>query len=138
MGVACNPESRDWTGKRGQFVRDGRSEASCAAALGAALVRLAVHYAVRARISIERGRTWQAVTVHWIDGVRDEAIALACRHRGLEGAHTRGAHELPPDVQRTFEETLLRGTDEAELRRALDALLANARRAARWLSPLLP
>src|SRR4051794_28045621 len=38
---------------------------------------LAVHHAVRARISLERGRVWQAE--YWIAQLRDEALALACR-----------------------------------------------------------
>ena len=41
----------------------------------------AVHHALRARFCIERGRFWQAE--YWISGVRDYALHLACRRRGL-------------------------------------------------------
>ncbi len=39
----------------------------------------AVHHALRARVCIERGRYWQAE--HWISGVRDYALSLACAVR---------------------------------------------------------
>jgi hypothetical protein len=92
------------------------------------LFGLGVHHAVRAHVCIERGRGWQAL--HWIDGVRDQAIALACRHRGLETANARGADRLPQDVRDRLLPTLVRSIDPTELRRALvaaiDALLENA------------
>src|SRR5262249_10808277 len=41
----------------------------------------AVHHAVRARVCIERGRCWQAE--YWISSLRNNAMSLACRRRGL-------------------------------------------------------
>ncbi|HEV2034440.1 MAG TPA: nucleotidyltransferase domain-containing protein [Candidatus Dormibacteraeota bacterium] len=89
---------------------------------------LGVHHAVRARICIERERVWQAE--YWISGVRDQALALACRLRGLESGNGRGFDDLPPEVLDPFKEALVRSLEREELMRALtravDALLAAA------------
>ena len=89
------------------------------------LFGLAVHHAVRARVCIERGRWWQAE--YWISGIRDEALALACLHRGLSAVEGRGFDELPADVVAAFEDALVRSLEREELLRALagaiDALL---------------
>jgi hypothetical protein len=81
------------------------------------LFGLGVHHALRARFSIERGRLWQAQ--HWIGGVREQTLALACRRLGLEGAHARRADDLPPEVLEPLGATLVRSLDPDELRRAL-------------------
>ena len=60
----------------------------------------AVHHAVRARICIERGRSWQAE--YWLSGTRDYALSLACRLRGLSPFHGRGFDDLPPEVRENF------------------------------------
>ena len=86
------------------------------------LFGLGVHHAVRARFCIERGRRWQAE--YWISGVRDQALALACRRRGLEGGHGRGFDELPPEVLQPFDDALVRSLDEEELRRALGSAVS--------------
>jgi hypothetical protein len=78
---------------------------------------LAVHHAVRAYISIERGRLWQAE--YWLSGVRDETLAVACIRCGLPPAHARGVDGLPPDLLRRFAPTLVSSLDPGELRRAL-------------------
>jgi hypothetical protein len=57
----------------------------------------AVHHALRARFSIERGRLWQAE--YWVSGVRDHALSLACRRRGLPAYHGRGFDLLPEKVR---------------------------------------
>ena len=88
----------------------------------------AVHEAVRARFCIERGRLWQAV--YMIDDVRDHAFALACLRRGLEAAYARGIHELPEEVQASFEETLVRSLEPDELLRALRGAVGALRREA--------
>jgi predicted nucleotidyltransferase len=88
----------------------------------------AVHEAVRARFCIERGRLWQAV--YLIDDVRDHAFALASLRRDLEAAYARGVHELPDDVQASFEETLVRSLEPEELLRALRAAVAALQREA--------
>jgi hypothetical protein len=80
-----------------------------------------VHDAVRARFSIERGRPWQAE--YLISGLRDQALALACRRRGLEPRHARGCDDLPAAVAATFEDALVRSLDRGELLRALGAAI---------------
>ena len=86
------------------------------------LFGLGVHHAVRARFCIERGRRWQAE--YWISGVRDQALALACRRRGLEGGHGRDFDELPPEVLQPFDDALVGSLDEEELRRALGSAVS--------------
>jgi hypothetical protein len=87
---------------------------------------LAVHHAVRARFCIERGRAWQAE--YWISGLRDEALSLACRLRGLESSNGRGYDQLPPEVLAQFGDALIHSLEREELLRALgcavDGLLA--------------
>jgi hypothetical protein len=85
------------------------------------LFGLGVHHAVRARFSIERGRRWQAE--HWISGVRDHALLLACRRRGLDGSYRR-FDELPPEVLEAFEAALVRSLEPEELRRALGCAIS--------------
>jgi hypothetical protein len=57
------------------------------------LLGYAVHHALRARFCIERGRHWQAE--YWVSAVRDYALSLACRRRGLPAHHGRGIDDLP-------------------------------------------
>ena len=90
------------------------------------LFGLGVHHAVRARFCIERGRLWQAE--YWISAVRDQALALACRRRGLSAWYGRGYDDLPADV--LDDRSLVRSIDRTELLRALgravDQLLREA------------
>jgi hypothetical protein len=76
-----------------------------------------VHHALRARFCIERGRFWQAE--YWISGVRDYALSLACRSRGLPAREGRGFDDLPADVRALFEDALVRSLERDELLRAL-------------------
>lgn len=89
----------------------------------------AIHHALRARFSIERGRMWLAE--YWVSAVRDYALNLACVRRGLPARHGRGFDDLPADALAQFEGTLVRSLDRAELLRALrvavDALLSEGR-----------
>ncbi len=91
------------------------------------LFGLAVHHAVRARIAIERGRVWQAE--YWISGLRDQALSLACRLRGIP-AEGRGFDELPGELLDGFSRALVRSLERDELLRALgegvDGLVAVA------------
>ncbi|MEU8388374.1 nucleotidyltransferase domain-containing protein [Micromonospora sp. NPDC048842] len=80
---------------------------------------LAWHHALHARISIERGRYWQAE--HWIGAMRTQTIALACQRLGHPTSYAKGVHLLPADITGPLETTLVRSTDETELRRALSA-----------------
>ena len=82
----------------------------------------AVHHALRTRFSIERGRFWQAA--YWIGSLRDCALALACRTRGLPARYARGVDDLPPDLLRGFEDALVGSLDRDGLLRALDAAIA--------------
>ncbi len=90
------------------------------------LFGLGAHHAVRARFCIERERPWQAE--YWTSAVRDQALALACRRRGLSVWYGRGYDELPADVLDAS--TLVRSVQKEELLRALeraiDALLREA------------
>ena len=77
----------------------------------------AVHHALRARFCIERGRFWHAE--YWISGVRDYALSLACRQRGLPAYHGRGFDDLPSDVREVFSCALVTSLERNELLRAL-------------------
>jgi hypothetical protein len=96
---------------------------------------LAWHHALHARISIERGRYWQAE--HWISALRTQTIALACQRLGYPTSYAKGAHLLPADITRPLEPTLVRSMDETDLRRALsNAATALAAELARTDPPL--
>jgi hypothetical protein len=77
----------------------------------------AVHHALRARFCIERGRHWHAE--YWISGVRDYALSLACRRRGLSAHYGRGFDDLPAGVRDAFKDALVRSLERDELLRAL-------------------
>jgi hypothetical protein len=77
----------------------------------------AVHHALRARFCIERGRCWQAE--YWISGVRDYALSLACRRRGLPARHGRGFDDLPESVRAALAGAMVRSIERSELLRAL-------------------
>jgi hypothetical protein len=95
------------------------------------LLGMGAHHAVRARFCVERGRCWQAQ--YWIGAVRDCALALACRRRGLDQREGRGYDELPPEVLARYASSLVRSLEPQELLRALasvvDALLQEAEEA---------
>jgi hypothetical protein len=88
----------------------------------------AVHHALRARFCIERGRFWQAE--YWVSGVRDYALSLACRARGLPASEGRGFDDLPAGVRERFTTALVSSLEPEELLRALgvavDGLLGEA------------
>jgi len=60
------------------------------------LAGLAWHHALHARVSIERGRWWQAE--HWIRAMRDHVITLACLRLGYPADRAKNAHLLPGDL----------------------------------------
>ena len=78
---------------------------------------LAVHHAVRARFSIERGRYWQAA--HWIGELRNHVLELACLRLGLPSLYGRGLDELPAELKDAFAETLVRSIERTDLERSL-------------------
>jgi hypothetical protein len=88
----------------------------------------AVHHAMRARACIERGRYWQAE--YWVSGVRDHALSLACRRRGLPARYGRGVDDLPVDVHDPFLGALVCSLNRDELLRALGAALTGLLREA--------
>jgi hypothetical protein len=77
----------------------------------------AVHHALRARFCIERGRYWQAE--YWISELRDYALSIACRRRGLPARYGRGFDDLPPDERGAFTNALATSLERDELLRAL-------------------
>jgi hypothetical protein len=100
----------------------------------------AAHHAVRARFCIERGNLWQAE--FWIDGVRNDALELACLRHGLEAVYGRGRDRLPPEVLEPFEGALVRSIDRGEVLRALESavqlLLAEGRQVPELASQVEP
>jgi hypothetical protein len=83
---------------------------------------------VHARICIERGRYWQAE--YWIDQIREHALSLACRRRGLDSSHGRGFDDLPDDVAAAFSDALVRSVERDDLLRALAGAVAGLLREA--------
>lgn len=95
------------------------------------------HHVRLARVCIERGRVWQAV--HWINGARDQVIALAATRLGVPAQYAKGAHLLSAEVTEAWESTLVTSLEPKQLRLALgavvDALAAEAAHhdEAQWL-----
>jgi hypothetical protein len=56
-------------------------------------------YALHARSSIARGRALQAL--YMINGIRDQAVSLACLRHGLPPDQGRGADDLPGNVKKS-------------------------------------
>lgn len=83
------------------------------------LLGLAVHHALRARFSIERGRRWQGE--YWVSEVRDLALGLACLRSNLPTRNGRGFDRLPQDLLRRAEDALPTSLAQQELLRALAA-----------------
>jgi hypothetical protein len=87
-----------------------------------------VVYALHAHVCLERGKYWQAE--YWVSALRDNALSLACRRRGLPAREGRGFDDLPADVRDGFADALVRSLDRDELLRALgvavDGLLREA------------
>jgi len=81
-----------------------------------------VHHAMRARSCIERGRLWQAQSM--IDGLRESALSLACRRRGLPARYGRGFDDLPAEVRDAFAATLVAKIEREELLRSLASAVA--------------
>jgi hypothetical protein len=81
----------------------------------------AAHHALRARFCLERGRYWQAE--YWVSGVRDYALSLACRARGLPASEGRGFDDLPSDVRARFAGAIASSLERDELLRALGSAI---------------
>ncbi len=89
---------------------------------------LAVVYLLHARACVARGRMWEAE--YCISAARDQALSLACQHRGLKTSYGRGFDDLPPETLKLFTETLVGSLERTQLLRALsktiDELLHNS------------
>ncbi|HEY3557326.1 MAG TPA: nucleotidyltransferase domain-containing protein [Kribbella sp.] len=83
------------------------------------LVGMGWLYALHARSSIVRGKTWQAE--YMISGVRDHVLMLMCVRHGVPHAQGRGLHLLPSALSATVEPTLVRSLEPVELQRAFRA-----------------
>ena len=85
-----------------------------------------VHHAVRARVSVERTRYWQAE--YWTSAVRDHALTMACLRLGLPAHHGKGFDGLPDDIRTLASAALVSAVARVELlqalRRGTDLLLA--------------
>jgi hypothetical protein len=78
-----------------------------------------VIYALHARTCIERGRLWQAE--HYVDGVRDHALALACLREGKIPVQARGYDDLSAETLAEFEGARVGTLEHRALRTALAA-----------------
>src|SRR5881296_3289855 len=89
---------------------------------------LAVVYLLHARACVARGRMWEAE--YSISAARDQALLLACHHRGLKTTYGRGFDDLPPEVLEPFNRALVGSLEKAQLLRVLgrsvDVLLCNS------------
>jgi hypothetical protein len=111
---ALGPEFRLLFGQAAQLVQGQPAPAR-------QILGYAVHHALRARFCIERGRYWQAE--YWVSAVRDYALSLACRRRGLPAHYGRGFDELPQDLREIALGALPRSLDREELRGSLSCAI---------------
>lgn len=77
-----------------------------------------VAWARDARACIDRGRLWQAE--HGVSQVREHALNLACRRRGLPIVFGRGFDDLPAEVLAEFEGAFAPALERDALLRALE------------------
>jgi len=107
------------------------------------VIGLVWHHVLHARVSLERGRLWQAE--HWISATRDHVLSLACARLGLPTSYAKGADLLPAEISGRLAGTLvcsLEPTDLASALRTTTAVLlaeleaANPRAAAVLRQPL--
>jgi hypothetical protein len=91
-----------------------------------AIIGMAWLYALHARSCIARRKLWQAE--YMISGIRDNALALACLHRGLPAVHGRGLDLLPNEVAAQFEPSLVRNLSTVELCRAFKVAIEGLNR----------
>ncbi len=107
------------------------------------LIGMAWLYALHVRSSIARGRSLQAE--HMLSGMRENALALACKRHGVAAVQGRGLDDLPEELRIQAADCLARSLEPAELKRAfratIDLLLGEIRYvdsalAARLTAPL--
>jgi hypothetical protein len=78
-----------------------------------------VVYALHARSSIQRGRSWQAE--HYVGAVRDHALSLACLRERVPPVQARGYDDLSGETLARFENSHIGTLDPTALRAALTA-----------------
>jgi predicted nucleotidyltransferase len=99
------------------------------------LVGMAWLYALHVRSSIARGRLWQA---EWmLSHMRDEVLSLACLRHGLPAREGRGLDDLPSEVTRPLERTLVSRLGARALGDAFAATVAALLTEARFVDPAL-
>jgi len=81
-----------------------------------------VIYALHSRACIERGRGWQAE--HYVGGVRDHALALACLREGVTAVQARGYDDLSAETLARSEGAHVGSLVPAALRATLAASVA--------------
>lgn len=86
------------------------------------LLGWAMLYARGARVSIERGKVWQAE--HCLAHLRNYALSFACRRRDLPPSFGKGLDQLPPEVLAGFTNTLVSSVERPELTRGLKAAVS--------------
>lgn len=79
---------------------------------------LGVVYLLHARACIARGKLWKAE--YCISAARDQALTIACLHRGLKTTYGRGFDDLPPETLSPFIGTLVGSLDSGELLQKLN------------------
>ena len=94
------------------FERDPAKPASAEQTFG-----LAVVYLLHAHACIARGRMWEAE--YCISAARDQALALACLHRGLKTSYGRGFDDLPPETLEPVTGALVGSLEKTRLIEAL-------------------
>jgi len=89
---------------------------------------LAVVYLLHAHACIARERMWEAE--YCISAARDQALSLACLHRGLKTSYGRGFDDLPSETLGPVTGALVGSLEKTRLTEALgrcvDVLLQNS------------
>jgi len=89
---------------------------------------LAVVYLLHAHACIARERMWEAE--YSISAARDQALSLACLHRGLKTTYGRGFDDLPPETLEPVTGALVGSLEKTRLigalGRCVDVLLQNS------------
>ena len=86
------------------------------------MIGLAWLYALHARSSLGRGRTWQAVMM--LDDLRNQVVALACVRHGLNPWHGREVDRLPVDELSALQRSRAADLSPRALSESLARLLA--------------
>jgi hypothetical protein len=86
------------------------------------LFGVALHHAVRVRVSMERRRYWQAE--YWISETRSLALGIAALRAGLNAREGRSFDDLPPNVLEGFRGAFAHSVEPAELWRAFEVVVA--------------